>query len=341
MTPPLPIPSVSMHVARAAFAEAMARGHDERALCARFGLTPAALAEPNGRIPVDVLREIWSELPALTGIDDLGIAVARRAGESGALPALAHLLRSAATVGDGLRLALRYQRLVTEAVTTHWVDAGDEIRLVVDDRDPAFRLPRHAIEFGVAALLLLARSATEHAFVPRRIAFRHAAPRDHTESRRLFACPIAYDAGVNVITFARADLARPQRSSDRSLAEILERHARALEARLPGCESFAAAVRRALVDLLEANDPGLATVAAKLRVSPRTLQRRLAAEGTTHRRVRDELRCDLALRHLESGDLGLQEIAFVLGFSDQSTFHHAFVRWTGRTPGAHRRQRLG
>lgn len=149
------------------------------------------------------------------------------------------------------------------------------------------------------------------------------------------------DAPANVVTFARADLERPQRSSDAHLATLLERHARLLHDRLPARESFAAAVRHALADLLTTGHTDLAATAAKLRVSGRTLQRRLSAEGTTHRSVLDELRRDLALRYLEAGDAGLQEIAFVLGFSDQSTFHHAFVRWTGHTPGAWRRRASG
>lgn len=77
-------------------------------------------------------------------------------------------------------------------------------------------------------------------------------------------------------------------------------------------------------------------VASKLKVTRRTLQRRLQEEGTSHRRVLDELRRDLAVRLLDEGDLGIQEVAFVLGFSDQAAFHHAFVRWTGVAPGAYR-----
>jgi AraC-like DNA-binding protein len=67
-------------------------------------------------------------------------------------------------------------------------------------------------------------------------------------------------------------------------------------------------------------------------MSVRTLHRSLAAEGTTYRELLDQLRCDLATRHLADDRISIAEIAFLLGFSEISAFHRAFRRWTDRTP---------
>jgi AraC-like DNA-binding protein len=331
-----PIPTISIHVVRGAFAEAIAHGEDPAALCARFGLTPEQLADTDARVGADVMRRIWSELPTVIGVNDFGLAVARRAESAGALSVIGYLLRAAPTVGEGLKLALRFQRLVQDAVTSTWIARGDDVEVVLEERDPAFRLPRHAIEFGFASMTLGVRSATGRDLGPRRVAFRHPRPGDDREAQAVFACALEYGAPANAVTFAQAVLDVPHRSSDPHLSELLLRHARDLEDRLPETTSFATVVRSVLARDLERGEIGLATVARGLRLRPRTVQRRLHGEGTSLQRVLDELRRDLALHHLEDGELSILEVGLLLGFADQSSFHHAFVRWTGLTPGAYR-----
>jgi AraC-like DNA-binding protein len=80
-------------------------------------------------------------------------------------------------------------------------------------------------------------------------------------------------------------------------------------------------------------------IAARMHMSPRTLQRRLRDEGTTYLELLNDVRRELALRHVQEGRESISEIAFLLGFSEVSTFHRAFKRWCGRTPAEVRRHR--
>jgi AraC-like DNA-binding protein len=73
-------------------------------------------------------------------------------------------------------------------------------------------------------------------------------------------------------------------------------------------------------------------------MSPRTLQRRLHEENTSHQQLLDELRRELAQRYLREPTIAIGETAFLLGFSEPSAFHRAFKRWTGTTPGTFRRR---
>ncbi len=184
-----------------------------------------------------------------------------------------------------------------DAAVTRWSASGDEVRIVFEEHDPAFTMPRHAIEFGIAWALLLTRKATGRALAPRRIELRHSRPANDAEARRVFASELRYGAEAHAITLARADLELPLLTADPQLAELLDRHARALEERLPARRSFTMAVRGALAEMLASGEPKLDGVAARLRVSRRTLQRRLRDEGTSHVRVLDELRRDLAVRY--------------------------------------------
>jgi AraC-like DNA-binding protein len=81
---------------------------------------------------------------------------------------------------------------------------------------------------------------------------------------------------------------------------------------------------------------GLEAVAAQLGVSAPTLRRKLAAEGTSFREVREQLLRDQAVASLVRGGESVEELALRLGFSEASAFHRAFKRWTGSSPGSYR-----
>jgi AraC-like DNA-binding protein len=79
-------------------------------------------------------------------------------------------------------------------------------------------------------------------------------------------------------------------------------------------------------------DASLAAVAAKLKMSERTLQRKLEAEGASFDAPLDDFRRDLALRYLADPKVAVAEVAYLLGHSEASPFHRAFERWTGKPP---------
>src|SRR5690606_31476348 len=81
-------------------------------------------------------------------------------------------------------------------------------------------------------------------------------------------------------------------------------------------------------------------VARVLHISVRTLQRKLEDTGTTFRKMAEEIRAQLAEEYLADSSVGIAEVAFLLGFGDQSSFNRAFRRWTGETPGRWRKMHL-
>jgi AraC-like DNA-binding protein len=100
---------------------------------------------------------------------------------------------------------------------------------------------------------------------------------------------------------------------------------------------FATRVRATMQTLAADRRWSVEIVARELAVSPRTLQRRLERAGTTFNAVCDEIRRDAALLHLRDPRVPIKEAAFLVGFSEPSTFYRAFRRWTGDTPANFRR----
>ena len=304
-------------------------------LCARFGLDPALLADVDARVPVADVVALWQEVPRLVADDDFGLHLAELA--AAAPQGLGgQLIATSPTLGEGLRRMLRFERVFHDVRTSELVIEGDEAVLVHDTRG-GIPLPRHAAEFGWAWLLLIARRVTGAAIAPRRVTFGHPAPPSIDEHARLFGVRPSFSAEVPRLVLARAELDRACLAADAALAEILDSHARSLLSRLPSTPELVAQVRAAAMEALARGELSVAAVARRLGLAPRTLQRRLADEHrASFQSVADELRADLARQWLANPTMAVAEVAFALGFADQSAFHRAFVRWTGQTPGQFR-----
>jgi AraC-like DNA-binding protein len=108
---------------------------------------------------------------------------------------------------------------------------------------------------------------------------------------------------------------------------------------LPPADTFAGRVRRVLLEELRLGAPSLARLAARMRMSERTLQRNLGREGASMQALLDEVRHQLSLRHLAESKESIAEISFLLGFAEVRACHRAFKRWTGLTPAAYRQAR--
>ena len=128
-------------------------------------------------------------------------------------------------------------------------------------------------------------------------------------------------------------------AADPGLRAVLESHALERLRHLPENPSVADRARALLAEELSRGAPTAALLAALLRMSLRTLDRALAAEGTSFRRLLEQLRREASARALAESRHSVSEVAFLLGFNDLSAFYRAFKRWTGQTPVQFRRAR--
>lgn len=324
--------TVTGNVARALFEFAATRGHDPVALARRFDLAPDALRDLDARISVETAQRLWAELPALLDDDDLGIHLAQHLAPQGALlPVL--LLASASTLGEGIDRGMEFQRALAEG--SSWRRAGDRAGRAIwvyDFVDPVAAAPRHALEFGIALMVLVTRRVVRRDLAPAELRFRHPPPRDPREHHALFRCALRYGQARDEIHMFTESLALPVQTANPSLLEHLEAHGRTQLKALAPSDGLSDRVQRALFDAL-ADPAPLAAVAQALRCSPRTLQRRLRDEGTTFQALHDRARYARACELLRAPEACVKRIAADLGFSEQASFHRAFVRWSGETPG--------
>ncbi len=311
----------------------MAAGADVQAVLAEAGISPAELGDPERRFPREAMLTLWRAACRATGDSAFALHVAERA-TYGSFGVLEYIARSSSTLGEALTRVARYVRLLDDVAEIAFVNTSEELTIVPRLSD-AWPIPGDVMEGLLAMTVRLARELTGDArLLPRAVEFQHAAPPDTREHTRVFGLTVRFGAARNGVTFARAALALPVARADPALSAILDRHAQELLRRLPPVGTFSQRVRALLAAELRGGNAALEPVAARLRVSTRTLRRRLKDEGTSLTELLDELRRELALGYVDERAMTLDAIAFELGFADARAFRRAFKRWTGRAPRA-------
>ncbi|MCG2583297.1 AraC family transcriptional regulator [Massilia sp. TS11] len=171
------------------------------------------------------------------------------------------------------------------------------------------------------------------------ISFMHGPGAPLDEYVRVLGVAPQFDAPSHSARFDAAILAWPVPNADVGLYPILQQHAEQLLARRAlEQDDIVAQVRAAVIRNLAQDRVRLASIAEALELSPRTLQRKLAEAGASFQQVLDQARFALAQDYLRQPGLSLVDIAFLLGYQEQSAFSHAFKEWAGMNPGAWREQ---
>ena len=188
------------------------------------------------------------------------------------------------------------------------------------------------VDVCFAWILSIARRGTGQPIHPKRVEFQR--PEAHRAAyEKHFQCPVKFRAAKNVLVFNKTDMDAAFLTYN---ADLLAAVAPQLEAELKqqlAEKSFREQVKGILKRLLAGERPAIEHVARELRLSKRTLQRRLTEDGITFQQLMEEARRELARHYLLHSSLELNETAYLLGYDDANSFFRAFHEWEGTTPG--------
>lgn len=331
-------PTVAITSTRAMVRAAAALGVDVEAVLRAQRVPVGILDDPDARLPHPTVLRIWSQLMAQSGDPVLQLRAPRLL-PYGAYRVLDYLVLATPTLGEWFELFARYFRLINDGVDLRVCWEGDlpglDMRMAYGGAcEPIY------VDYTFAAFVERTRLRAHPEWSPARVELKHPAPEDPGSYEAVFGSPVSFDACCDRLWCAVDDWTAPSAEADAPLGLLLEEHARLLSDALPIQGSFVSVVRSAITEVLSEGAPS-ELVAKKMATSVRSLQRRLSQEGTTYSEVLDSLREDLARRYLAETDVAIGEVAFLLGFSEQSSFHRAFRRWTGAAPGEWRRRSRG
>ena len=305
-------------------------GVDVEAVLATQGLGLDDLADPDLRVPIAAASGVWRAAYDAADEPALGIRVLENL-EAEPFSLGIYLAASSETARQAYDRGTRYARIAHGGLGFELrVEGGRSIcRTGFAGNDHISSETEYALGMMVRLAPYVAGGTTGE----REVWFRHKAPAYEKEAAAVFGCAVRFGAPYDAIVGSAKGLDRPLPRADSALCELLEGHAAALLAQVPGPAGFADRVRECLALQLPRGKPGAEHVASTLGISARTLRRRLQDVGLSYQQVLDEVRLGLARRALGQEDLSINDVAFLLGFSDASAFHKAFRRWTGSGPG--------
>jgi AraC-like DNA-binding protein len=311
-------------------------GLDTHQILAAAGVDPAFVDDPDRRVPIEQFGKLWRAAYELSNDPNLSLH-AIEVLPFGAYRVIDFMIWNAPTVGDGLAKVSDYFPLINNVVRLPFLIGDRFVTFAVEaPSDPAV-ITRPYAEYVLAAVFLRTRFNMPEPYRLARVEFTHPQPASVREHERIFGCPVVFGADACQLVIAREVWDSPKTGADPTLFSVLVGHARTLLDQQRADTTIVGRVRETIGAELRGGDPGLESVAKQLAMSPRTLQRRLSEHGAIFNEVLDAMRYAAAKSHLAQREIAATEVAYLLGFAEQSSFNRAFKRWSGQTPGEFRR----
>lgn len=297
-------------------------------------LTPAAVRNPSAEVSgQQELKVITNIVAALGDRPGLGLQAASRYPVT-AFGVWGFAILTSPTLGEAIDVAVRFVRLSYAFCSFETRRHGDDLSIVVDARAVPVPIRRFVLERDAAAIPNLYREILGTSPPPSRISFSLPHPGAAVAVYEdMFGAEPAFDEAETSVTICAAQLNVPLPQASPHTAKLAEQQCRMLLEQREARTGRAGQVR----DLLladPARPPSLAQVADRLSCSTRTLRRQLEAEGTSFRKLLDEVRQHLGTELLQSG-MTVEQVSNRLGYTDVSNFSHAFHRWQGDSPRAY------
>ncbi|MCC7545024.1 MAG: AraC family transcriptional regulator [Aquabacterium sp.] len=246
------------------------------------------------------------------------------------LGALGYALLACDNLGAALMRIQRYHRLMHDInpITYHHPSTHVELRWGMAMGRPGALFD----ETGVTAIVQFAQELCGRPLPIDELDFVNPPPKDSAPYDAFFRCKVRFGQTLTRLSLRLDCLQWPLRQHDPHLLKLMDEQVQASLDALPSSGDLVEQTRRALRYLAPQGVPELDRVASELRLSPRVLYRRLAAQGHQFRDLREQTLEHTAKSHLQEGRLPMSDIALLLGYSEQSAFTRAFKRWTGQSP---------
>jgi AraC-like DNA-binding protein len=317
------------------------QGLDTAALVEQVHVSPQILAQRDQRIAASAYLELLGRGVQLSGDEQLGLRVGE-AVRPGYYGVLGYLIMSGATSP---------MRCIARLVMPHWSATWARSTWQTSRRGLAWSrkwriagsrcYPSQGVSSARRHWPAGSPSAIGSAawIFPRREArLQHAAPADTAEYQRIFRCPVLFDQADNALIYPKRLLATPLGQADGQVRLMLDAYAERLLGERQRGHSVLDRARLELSRQLPEVGADLQQIAARLALSPRTLQRRLREAGLSFNQLVDQTRQQRVLHYLRDPALELAKIAFLVGFSEPGSLARALRRWAGQSPGDYRRQ---
>ncbi len=314
-------------------------GTDPTPLLRRYRIAPASLADDEALIPMLAVARLLESSASAARCPDFGLRLANHQDIS-VLGPVAIAIRNAPTVASALDTASRYLFVHSPgmAMTVHarsdFVPGAAMVRFALDV--PGQAVLRQTMDVCLGDIHHIVALLAGSRYAPQAVTLPHTPLAPPLAYRRFYGAPVHFAQPHAALHFAPSTLAIGLDAVDGTLRQLaIEYLAQHFGDR---AQTVSARVRHALQRTLDSGQVGKTQVASLLGLHPRTLQRRLAAEGSGFEVLRETVRQETAMRYLSETQLPFSQIAELLGLPEQSVLSRNCRRWFGKTPSEIRRR---
>ncbi|ENW17686.1 helix-turn-helix domain-containing protein [Acinetobacter haemolyticus] len=279
-------------------------------------------------------RRFWDAAEKISVDSDVGLHV------GGNVPpfrgqVIEYLFLSSPTFGEGLQRTIRYQALLTDAMSFKLEHHDNKVAIISGLNHPV----RHYLECAIGILLNFFKYISEDAFTPSEIWLPYDKGTKQDEYKKIWGCHVRLGQTEGRLFFDAKLLDHPSPAYEPELLKVHEHHA-ASQLELLHKHQLIHEIEKILASgLLESSEFDQNIVASRLDRSARSLRADLQLLNTSYEKVIAQYRERLARRLLSQTQESIDQIVYLTGFSEPSAFSRAFKRWTGETPTAYRQRK--
>lgn len=307
-------------------------GYDPEAIFRDHNIDPEVIKKPGTRIAYSDVMVLWNSVVEMVKDPCIGLRVAEYWHPSD-MNALGYAWLASSNLNEAFNQLIRYTRCISEAVDVIIEETNTSFKIVYSNKI-ASTASHTLIDASLAILVKMCRLNLGDQLNPIDVHLSHSPPFCYDNYEQYFNANIYFDSPDNSFSISRKEFKKPLLSSNPYLLEINDQFLIKYMARLDE-EDIVSRVKAKIMEILPSGNLTDDMVSSELYTSVRTLQRKLKSKGTTYQTIVNEIRKDLAVKYIKNPNIRLEEIAFLIGYSEYSTFSRAFKRWTGSAPSAY------
>ena len=312
-------------------------GAEPEPLYRRVGLSSALMDNPDYMVPCASASALLDITAKALGREDFGLLLGcrRKVFQIGLLwPLIAHC----PSIEQALSEAMKHLHLHNRGL--FWQLSVEENQALLTRADrissevPTFQWA----VYSTCSMFGGMRALCGKDWHPTSVSFIHPSPADSQAYDRFFETKVSFNREFNRIVFPVSDLAREIPHRNRNLYGQLTKQVQALEDEYEREEDFCSKIKLLIEQRMHTVDCTQTAIAQVLSMHPKTLQRELKKHGSSFRNLKVEVRLDIAEHYLKDSKIPLTTIAYILGFSELSSFSHAFKNRHQVSPAVWREQ---
>ncbi len=307
---------------------------DPHPLFLEAGVNPELMKQSGMRYKLNNIKNLWQKASEVIDDPCFGLKAAELWHPSN-FSALGYAMLASHSIRTALERMNRYYRVISDEKIMELNDTEDGLTLTLVSNNSLHDIPDRNITL-LAVILNICRINYAEQLAPISVTFTHPEPSCSAKFFEFFKCPVFFEDPANSLTLSLKSADEILPSSNPKLADLNDQVMIEYLAELDH-NNLAQRVKATILDQLPSGNVTDDSVSRDLFMSARKLQRQLERAGTTFYTLLNETREDLAKKFLKDQNTSISEIAYLLGYSENSAFSRAFKRWTGVSPSQYRK----